>query len=470
MTDTEPRDPNAGSGADLRRGLGVTAATTLVAGAVIGTGIFVSPAIVAREVGTPGLSLLVWLVCGLLAVAGGLCFAELGAALPRTGGTYTFLLRAYRVRWLPFLFGWSMFAVVLTGVMAAVATAFAIYAGRFLGSVMPYGLWTQRAVAIGCILFLTAMNCVGVRVGGRIQIAFTVAKVVGVGTLIVTGLLVADERGGGLTPLLPAVATGSAVGAFGVAMIVALFAYNGWWYSTFVAGEVRDPERTIPRSILSGMAIVLVAYILANLVYLLVLPFDVLQSTEMPAAETMQRILGDGGADLIAAAVMLSAFGTVNAQLLSVPRIYFAMARDGVFFDSVARVHPRWKTPATAILLQGAVASLLALTGTFQQIITYTAFPNYLFLSLGVAGLIVLRVREPELPRPFRVPLYPVTPVLFLAVFGWYLVNSLLHAFRDTMVGIVLTLAGLPLYLYWSRRSRRRDEASGLPFRERVSG
>ncbi|HEX6133853.1 MAG TPA: amino acid permease [Longimicrobiales bacterium] len=470
MADPAPRDTTVGSGADLERGLGVTAAATLVAGAVIGTGIFVSPAIVAREVGAPGLSLLVWGVCGLLALAGGLCFAELGSALPHTGGTYAFLLRAYRVRWLPFLFGWSMFAVVLTGVMAAVATAFSIYAGQFLDGLIPYGLWTQRAVAIACILFLTGMNCMGVRIGGRIQIAFTIAKVAGVGTLILAGLLFAGERHAPLVPLLPAAPVGGTVAAFGVAMIVALFAYNGWWYSTFVAGEVRDPERSIPRSILSGMAVVLVVYVLANVVYLMVLPFDVLQSTERPAAEAMRRIAGSGGADFIAVAVMLSAFGTVNAQLLSVPRIYFAMARDGVFFDSVARVHPRWKTPATAILLQGVVASLLALTGTFQQIITYTAFPNYLFLSLAVAGLVVLRVREPDLPRPFRVPLYPVTPGVFLIVFGWYLVNSLMHAFRDTMVGIVLTLAGLPLYLYWSRRNRRRAEAVGTALHERVAG
>jgi basic amino acid/polyamine antiporter, APA family len=236
---------------------------------------------------------------------------------------------------------------------------------------------------------------------------------------------------------------------------VALFAYNGWWYSTFVAGEVRHPERAIPRSIVGGMAVVLVVYLLANVVYLLVLPLDVLQSSARPASDAMQVLVGPGGADFIAAAVMLSAFGTVNAQLLSVPRVYFAMARDGVFFDRVARVHPRWRTPAYAILLQGGWASVLALTGTYQQIITYTAFPNYLFLSLGVVALIVLRVREPSLPRPFRVPLYPLTPLLFLAVFAWYLFNSVMHSFRDTAVGIVLTLAGLPLYYYWSRAGRR---------------
>ena len=437
----------------LVRGLGPLAALMLVAGAVIGTGIFVSPSIVAREVGAPGLSLLVWGVCGVLALAGGLCFAELGAAIPRSGGTYAFLYRAFGQRWLPFLFGWSMFAVVLTGVMAAVATAFAIYAGHFLGRVMPYGIWTQRAVAIGCIVFLTAMNVVGVRVGGRIQVVFTLAKITGVVLLIGAGLAL-GEGTGGFAPVLPGTGSGETIAAFGIAMIVALFAYNGWWYSTFVAAEVREPGRSIPFSIMGGMAIVLIVYLLANIVYLTVVPFEMLQASERPAADVMTVLLGQRGGDVIAAAVMLSAFGTVNAQLLSIPRVYFAMARDGLFFDAVARVHPRYRTPAVAIALQGSVACVLAFTGTFQQIITYTAFPNYAFLTLGVVSLIVLRRREPELPRPFRVPLYPFTPLLFIAIFGWYLVNSLQHSFRDTMVGIALTLAGLPLYFYWTRRSR----------------
>jgi basic amino acid/polyamine antiporter, APA family len=440
----------------LVRGLGPLAATTLVAGAVIGTGIFVSPSIVAREVGAPGLSLLVWLVCGGLALAGALCFAELGAAIPKSGGTYAFLDRAFGRPWLPFLFGWSMFAVVLTGVMAAVATAFSLYAGQFLGRIMPYGVWTQRGVAIGCILFLTLMNCLGVRAGGRIQIVFTAAKIAGVGALIGAAFVLGDvarPAAAPFSPFVPEAASSPALlGAFGVAMIVALFAYNGWWYSTFVAAEVRAPERTIPLSIFIGMGIVLVTYALANLAYLTVLPFETLQASTRPAADAMHALLGPGGADFIAAAVMLSAFGTVNAQLLSVPRVYFAMARDGLFFRDVARVHPRFRTPAVAIALQGGWASVLALTGTYQQIITYTAFPNYLFLSLAVLGLIVLRVREPTLHRPFRVPGYPITPLLFLIVFAWYLVNSLQHSFRDTMVGIALMLAGLPLYFYWSRR------------------
>jgi basic amino acid/polyamine antiporter, APA family len=437
----------------LRRGLSALGATTLVAGAVIGSGIYLSPSIVAQQTGAPGLSMAVWLLCGGLALCGGLCFAELGAAIPRTGGTYAFLQRAFRVRWLPFLFGWSMFAVVLTGVMAAVATAFATYAGHFLSPHMSYGVWPQRLVAVACIAFLTIMNVVGVRVGGRIQIGLTSIKVAALAALIVAGLLLPGERAGSLAPFLPAaVPAGSVLAAFGTAMIVALFAYNGWWYSTFVADEVRAPRRSIPFSIFAGMGIVLVVYALANYVYLRVLPFATLQQATRPAADVLLVVAGPAGAAFVSAAVMVSAFGTLNAQLLSVPRIYFAMARDGLFFDRVRRVHPRYRTPAVAILVQGAWAAALALSGSYQQIITYTAFPNYFFLGLGVAALIVLRVREPELDRPFRVPLYPLTPVLFLLVFAWYLVNSLWHSFADTMVGILLTLSGVPFYLYWSRK------------------
>ena len=437
----------------LLRGLGVVGATSLVAGTIIGTGIFVSPSLVADQVAAPGLALLVWGVCGFLALCGGLCYAALGAALPRAGGQYAYFRRAFGGELVAFLFGWSMFAVVLTGVQAAVATAFAIYAGYFLEGVVPYGPWQQRLVAVSCIALLAVANVVGVAVGGRIQVLVTIAKVGAVVALVAAGLWLAPAAPGALAPLLPDDRTGAAaLGAFGTAMIVALFAYNGWWYSTYVAEEVRSPERNVPRSIFAGMGIVLALYLLANVVYLRVLPFEALRATERPAADAMVALVGPAGGTFIALAVMLSAFGTVNAQMLAIPRIYFAMGRDGGFFGWVRRVHPRFRTPAWAIGVQAAWAGGLALSGTFRQIVTYTAFPNYFFLGLGVVALLVLRRREPGLPRPFRVPLYPWTPLLFLGVFGWYLVNSLVYEARDTLVGIALALSGLPVYWWMVRR------------------
>jgi amino acid transporter len=442
---------------DLHRGLGPLAAASLVAGAVIGTGIFVSPSLVAARVGAPGLALLVWVVCGLLALCGGLCYAELSAAMPETGGTYVYLRRAFRSELLAFLFGWSMFFVVLTGVQAAVATAFAIYAGYFLEPVIEYGPWAQRAVAVACIGLLALMNIIGVAVGGGVQMAFTAVKVAALGALVVLGLTLGPGGGDPLTALPVGRSPASALAAIGTAMIVALFAYNGWWYSSFVAGEVTRAEQNVPRSIFFGMAAVLTLYGLANVAYLRVLPFESLAQSERPAADLMGALIGPAGATAIAVAVMLSAFGTVNAQMLAAPRIYFAMARDGHFFGWMGRVHRRFRTPAWAIGAQAAWAAALALSGTFRQIVTYTAFPNYLFLSLAVAGLIVLRRREPDLPRPYRVALYPITPVLFLAVFSWYLINSVVYQFRDTMIGIGLALSGVPFYYLMRIGSRRED-------------
>jgi len=447
------------------RGLGLVGATALVAGTVIGTGIFVSPSLVADQVGAPGLSLLVWALCGLLALCGGLCYAELAAAMPRTGGQYAYFRRAFGGELFSFLFAWSMFFVVLTGVQAAVATAFAIYAGYFLAPVMAYGVWEQRLVAVSCIAFLALMNILGVTIGGRIQVLVTILKVAALAGLVAVGLWLGagTDTAGSLAPVLPTGRTAAAtLGAFGTAMIVTLFAYNGWWYSTYVAEEVREPERNVPRSIFLGMGIVLGLYLLANVVYLQVLPFEVLRGSERPAADVMVALLGTGGGTFIALAVMVSAFGTVNAQMLSIPRIYFAAARDGLFFGWIRRIHPRFRTPAWAIGAQALWASGFALSGTFRQIVTYTAFPNYFFLSLGVVALIVLRVREPDLPRPYRVFLYPVTPLLFLGVFAWYLVNSVVFEFRDTMVGIVLALTGLPFYYLLFRRGRGRGDGEVL--------
>ncbi|MBI4550707.1 MAG: amino acid permease [Candidatus Latescibacteria bacterium] len=454
-------DVQASAEPQLLRGLGLVESTTLVVGGIIGSGIFLVPSIVARETGAPGLSLAVWVVCAVLATCGALCYAELSAALPETGGTYPFLRRAYRVPIFSFLFGWSLFFVIMTGAIGAVATAFASYAGYFLGQAVPYGPWTQRLVAVSCILFLTAMNCLGVRVGGQIQNLFTFLKVAALVGLIGVGLLFGHRAGTPLTPFLPAAKSGSdLVTAFGTAMITTLFAYNGWYYSSFMAGEITQPQRTIPRSLILSMGIVLVIYLLANYVYLSILPFEHLQASTLVAADAMKAVIGPVGGGLIALAVMVSTFGTVNAQLLATPRVYYAMSRDRLFFGWINRVHPRFHTPTAAILFQGIWASGFALSGTYRQIITYAAFTNYLFLSMAVAGVLILRRREPLLHRPYRVWGYPVTPILFLLVSAGYLITSLIGRFQESMVGVALMLVGVPFYFYWSRRSRTIQEGS----------
>jgi len=451
----QKRHPVPTSEATLRRTLGPFDATTIVVGGIIGSGIFISPAITARAVGAPGLSLAVWLVAGLVAMCGGLCYAELAAALPRTGGTYVFLRRAYRYRWIAFLFGWAAFFVTFPAPIAAVATAFAEYAAVVLEPVMPYGAAAKRLVAVAVILVLTAVNYVSARWGARVQNAATVLKV---GILVAVALIGVSLANPSLDRLLPAIPDGASAGgllpAFGTALIAAFFAYNGWSYSSYVGGEVKSPERNLPISIIGGVAIVIVVYMAVNVVVLAVVPFERLVSTNRPAAEVLSIALGSPGATLISIAVMISTLGAANAILLSCNRSYYAMATEGLFFRSIDRVHPRFGTPANAVLAQGLLAAAFALSGSFEQILTYYAFVDYLFFTLAVVGVFILRRTEPDLPRPYRVTGYPFTPLVFVAISVWYLGNTLVERTQDSMVGILMTLTGIPFYLYWTRTRR----------------
>ncbi len=439
----------------LIRGLTLVAATSLVVGGVVGSGIFLVPSIVARQVGTPWLSLTVWIVAGFLATCGALCYAELGAALPVTGGNYAFLRQSFSSRIVGFFFGWSLFLAVAPAIIAAVATAFALYAGFFLGHVLPYGPATVKLVAITAILLLSVTNYVGVRVGGRIQTTLTMLKVtalallVGIGSLLGKGSFSHLSAQSGV-----AVGSGSHLAAIGTAMISALFAYEGWTYSTFVAGEIERPRRNVPLSIIVGMGIVLAVYLAVNLVYMYVLPFQDLQTSTLVAADTMKAVIGRLGGAFIALAVVISTFGTINAQLLSFPRAFYAMSRDGLFFSRLGKTHNRYKTPSAAIALEGLMAAAFAASGSYEDILKYASFVEYLFTCLTVVGLIVLRFRAPDLHRPSRVWGYPFTPLLFLAITTWYLLNTLIHSFKPSLVGILLTLSGLPFYLYWHNKSR----------------
>lgn len=440
----------------LVRGLGPLEATTIVVGGIIGSGIFIAPSIIAAETGAPGLSLIVWGIAAGLAFCGALCYAELGAAIRRTGGTYTFLRHAFGTPFLAFLFGWTFFFVAGPGAIAAIGTAFATYSGYFLGQFVPFDVWVQRAVAFACIVLLTVVNYTGVRAGGRVQNVFTALKVAAL--LGIVSVAIAGGRGSAshFAPLLPeGREAGDTLAAVGTAMIPALFAFGGWSYSTYVAGEVRDPRRTLPLSIFVGMAIVIAIYLTINIAYMYVLPFDQLARSPAVATETMEAVVGGRGAVLVAVAVMISTFGALNATILTYARIAFAMAQDGLFFRSLQRVHPHYRTPGNAIAAQAAIACAFALSGGYEQILSYFSFVEYLFFSLGVATVIILRRREPNLERPYRVWLYPLPPVLFLIVSAWYLGNLLVHRSGGSMVGVVLLLTGIPFYLAWRRPNRK---------------
>jgi APA family basic amino acid/polyamine antiporter len=442
---TEP----SSSQPQLLRVLNAKTGTALIIGGIIGSGIFMVPSSVASQVGSPSLSLLVWIGAAVLSLAGALCFAELGAAIPESGGTYAFLKRAYGSDVVAYLFGWAFLFIIITGAMGAVASTFARYAG---GLFEINNLWTERFIAVGCILFLTFMNCLGVKVGGRILYVFAFIKVGAVVGVIVLG--VAFGQGGEVawTPLVQDQSGTDLLGGFSLAMLGALFAFNGWFFVCFISSEMKDPERNIPRSIFAGLGIVALVYLLANVVYLTVLSFDQLQQSQRVAADTMQVLVGANGAMIISAVIMLTSFGTVNAQLMAAPRVYHAMANHGIFFKVVQYVHPKFRTPMVSIVFQGLWASVFALSGTYVQIIGFTTFFNYIFLTLAVIGLILIRKKEPDLPRPYRTWGYPVTPILFLLISTGVLVNVFITDYTRPVIGALLLCTGLPFYFYWKNR------------------
>jgi len=452
VTDLNETTSGSSSGQpQLLRVLSARTGTALIVGGIIGSGIFMVPSSVASQVGSPSLSLLVWVAAGLLSLAGAFCFAELAAAIPESGGTYAFLRRAYQSDIFAYLFGWAFLFIIITGAMGAVATTFARYAG---GLFEITDMWTERYVAVGCIMFLTFMNCLGVRVGGSIQNVFAFIKVGAVLGVIVLGVVLGQGADVAWSPLVQEQTGTDLLGGLSLAMLGALFAYNGWFFVTFVSSEIKNPERSIPIAIFCGLGIVAIVYILVNIVYLSVLPFDELQASRRVAADTMQVLVGHNGAMIISAAIMLTSFGTVNAQLMAAPRVYYSMAHHGIFFKAVQYVHPRFRTPMVSIIFQGIWGSVFALSGTYVQIIGFTTFFNYVFLVLAVAGLMILRAKEPDMPRPFRAWGYPVTPILFLIVATGVLINVFITDYSRPLIGTLLLCTGLPFYFYW--KSRRK--------------
>jgi amino acid transporter len=432
----------------LVRGLGTLEATTIIIGGVIGSGIFLAPSLVARNVGSPGWSLAVWVVAGLVATAGGLCYAELGAAVPETGGTYAYLKRIYRSPLIAFLVGWMFFFVDGPGSLAAVATAFATYAAVFLHT----GPTGTKVVAMLALLALIGVNLVGVRTGGAAQNALTALKLVVLASIAV--LPFAFGRGdwshflaSGTGP-----AAGSRLAAIGAAIIPASFAYNGWTFTSYVAGEIRDPGRGLPKGIIVGMGTVIVVYLAVIVAYQYALPFDQLARSTVVASDAMRTVIGDRSAQFIAAAVMISTLGALNAAVLAFPRMGFALAQDGLFFAALGRVHPRWRTPAAAIGVQGALACLFVASGSYERILGYFGFPDYVAYLLVGVGVIVLRRREPALDRPYRLWGYPVTPLAFVGLCVAYLVTVMVGRPVESSIGVALTLTGLPFYWWWRRR------------------
>jgi APA family basic amino acid/polyamine antiporter len=459
--------------AQLVRGLGLFDASTLIVGSVIGSGIFVAPSIMAGYVQSPTLLLGLWLIGGALTLFGALAYGELAAALPRAGGQYVFLNEAFSPLW-GFLYGWTFLVAINTGFVAAVAVAFAKYLGVFLPGISEdavlfalgrFRFTTAQAAGLVVIAAVTAINVRGLRTGAFVQNVFTIAKVSGVAALVILALASGKGSLGNLEgtggPILgPEGVKLGLFAAMAVAMSKALFAYDAWNSITFAAEEVKDPERKLPRSLLLGTVGVTVVYCTAVAIYLYMVPIGEMFAVKdnRIAAEAASRALGPAGVAFIAGAILISTFGCVNGLTLAGARVVYAMARDRLFFPSAAVVHARFRTPARALWLHGLVAALLTLTGTYSDLITLSAFSSLLFNILTVVGLFVLRRTQPDLPRPYRAWGYPVLPALYVLVAAFFLVYILIGDPRNSGLGLLLTAAGVPAYLYWrgSRQSRLR--------------
>jgi APA family basic amino acid/polyamine antiporter len=460
----QPETPPAEPG--LVRGLGLFDATTIIVGSVIGSGIFFAPAIMAGYLQTPGLLLGLWVLGGVLTLFGALSYGEMAAALPRAGGQYVFLSEAFGPLW-GFLYGWTFLLAINTGFVAAVSVAFAKTLGFFLPGIGEANVLfsagrfvfsTAQAVALVVIVALTWLNVTGLRTGARVQNVFTVAKVAAVALLVI--LAVATGRGAtaNFTPVF-GVALGleglkvGLLAALAGAMAKALFAYDAWNSITFAAEEVKDPARNLPRALLLGTLGVAVVYCSAVAVYLYMVPIGEMATVRESriATEAAVRMIGPAGGAFVAVAILVSTLGCVNGLTLAGPRVVFAMGRDGLFFRAAARVHPVYRTPAAAIGLHGLVAALLTLTGTYSDLLTLTAFSSLLFNVLTIVGLFVLRVKQGDLHRPYRVWGYPVLPALYVLVSAFFLVYIPVADPRNAGLGLGITALGLPAYLYWRR-------------------
>jgi APA family basic amino acid/polyamine antiporter len=451
----------------LVRGLGLVAATSIVVGNVIGTGVFLKSRVMTCNVGTPGRVIAVWVVAGLLSLAGALTYAELGAMWPRAGGEYVFIRNAYN-RGLAFLYGWMRFFVASAGSMAALAVGFAIFLNVLLrgalnvtyfnlqlpGHEVPFG--GLQAVALSAIAFVTLINCASVSVGGDFAAVLTTLKVgiiiaLGLGALLLasgdwTHFLSSDH--GGLCEGINAAARGGSAG-FAAAMLGALWAYNGWNEMTFVAGEVKNPARNIPSALVGGMVICGALYVFVNTTY-----FYVLTPTEIasvPAASSVaavvtQRFLGPVAVSLIAAAMLSSTFGALHISTMANSRVPFAMAQDGLFSQRLARVSERTRVPIRALIVQGLWASVLALSGSYDTLTDYVIFANWIFFGLVIASVFVIRRRMRNVERVFRAWGYPVVPVLFLLTTAWLLITTLITSPVRSLIGIGLVILGLPVY------------------------
>jgi APA family basic amino acid/polyamine antiporter len=417
-----------------------------VIGLVIGGGIFLVPNLIAREMRSAPAILGVWIFAGIVSFFGSLACAELGTMLPSTGGQYVFLREAYGPL-VGFLCGWSMFLVARTAQVAWLAVTLVLFASYFV----PLSATASNLLGIAAIALFTWINYRGVTAGAMVQKIFTLAKVVGLLVIICSAFLLGSKAPAAANPA----AGGFSLSSFGVALIACVLAYDGWVQLTFVAGEIRNPQRNVLLALAIGSVACIAIYLLANAAYLRVLPIPEIAASEHVGATMAERVLGTAGGRLVSLIIIMSIIGTLNGCFLTSPRISFAQARDGLFFQRFAYVHPRYQTPSFAILAQGVWATTLLISGSYESLLDYAMFAIWLSYAMMVAGVIVLRIKRPDITRPYKMWGYPITPVLFLAITCWFLVNMILTRPIPSGAALLLIASGVPAYLLWNRSRSR---------------
>ncbi len=455
------------NGPGLLRQIGLVSAILIVINNVIGSAIFLTPKNVAAAVDIPGIAIGVWVFTGLLTLAGALTNAEIANEITDAGGQYVYFRVLFK-DWMAFLYGWTAFIVYQTGTIATVAIAFGLYFNHLvplphfsaeleawklplLGNIFPFKDIGVKLAAIGSVVILTAVNYYGVRWGAFVSDLFTYLKLGAIAAIVILAFTFSGGSTDNFSPLWGMPSSGSFIGSFGVAMIATLWAYEGWNNISFVAGEVTNPRRNVPLALTLGTVGIMLVYVVTNLAYLYVLPIGEIAKSNLVASDVMERIVGPAGGALIAVAVMISTFGTVNATVLTAGRVTYAMAKDKLFYKPLAEVTPKYHTPGKALIAQGVWTSLLTLSGTYDQLFTYVIFAGWIFYALGAAGVFMLRRKMPNAERSYRVPGYPVVPLLFIVVATWFVINTLVEQTADSLVGLVLLLLGVPFYLYWKK-------------------
>lgn len=428
-------------------------AVALVVGITIGSGIFRTPAVVARVVPDPMLVLGLWVAGGAIALCGALSLAELAAALPETGGFYVYLREGWG-RLPAFLFGWSQLVLIRASALGGIAIVFGDYCLRTFGVDPATHELAGRSLAAAAIAVAAAANIVGVNLGALIVEVSTVAKFSALAVIILAVALLGDNRGGSAANLTTATADAVGIGSLGLALVSVLWAYDGFGDLSFVAGEVKNPQKNLPRSIIIGTVAIVVIYVLANVAYLYMNPIDAVARSPLVAADTMMALFGPIGVVLVSSFVMISTFSSLNGIMLASPRIFFAMAADGLFFRAISRVHPRYKTPHVAILLATVLGVALVLSQSFERLTNTFVLAVWPFYAVSIAAIYRLRRLRPDLPRPYRVVGYPIVPAVFIAAVVWFVANALVNDPRPTFITFALILAGVPVYFVFFRRDR----------------